>query len=84
MKKIINDPSNFVEESIQGLIVSHPNIYSFAKDNKSVITRTIKANNKYQFELIETLYLRLGYSMIIEWGYSHYLPNLGGVSASSI
>ena len=46
MKKIINDPSNFVEESIQGLIVSHPNIYSFAKDNKSVITRTIKANNK--------------------------------------
>ena len=46
MKKIINDPNNFVEESIQGLIVSHPNIYSFAKDNKSVITRTIKANNK--------------------------------------
>lgn len=40
---------------------------------------SIKANNKYQFELIETLYLRLGYSMIIEWGYSHYLPNLGGV-----
>lgn len=40
---------------------------------------TIKANNKYQFELIETLYLRLGYSMMIEWGYSHYLPNLGGV-----
>ena len=29
---------------------------------------TIKANNKYQFELIETLYLRLGYSMMIEWG----------------
>lgn len=40
---------------------------------------SIKANNKYQFELIETLYLRLGYSMMIEWGYSHYLPNLGGV-----
>jgi len=39
---------------------------------------SIKANNKYQFELIETLYLRLGYSMIIEWGYSHYLPNGGG------
>lgn len=39
---------------------------------------SIKANNKYQFELIETLYLRLGYSMMIEWGYSHYLPNTGG------
>ena len=46
MKKIINNPSNFVEDSIQGLVVSHPNIYSFAKDNKSVITRTIKANKK--------------------------------------
>ena len=39
---------------------------------------TIKANNKYQFELIETLYLRLGYSMLLEWGNSHYLPNEGG------
>ena len=46
MKKIINEPSNFVKESIQGLVASHPNIYSFAEDNESVITRTIKANNK--------------------------------------
>ena len=46
MKKIINEPSNFVKESIQGLVASHPNIYSFAKDNESVITRTIKANSK--------------------------------------
>ena len=27
MKKIINEPSNFVEESIEGLIKSHPDIY---------------------------------------------------------
>jgi len=46
MKKIINDPSDFVEESIEGLIKSHPDIYSFAKDNKRVITRTKKADNK--------------------------------------
>ena len=46
MKKIINEPSNFVEESIQGLIKSHPNIYAFAKDNKRVITRAKKASNK--------------------------------------
>ena len=46
MKKIINEPSNFVKESIQGLVASHPNIYSFAKDNENVITRTIKANSK--------------------------------------
>jgi len=46
MKKIINNPSNFVEESIQGLVISHPDIYSFATDNERVIKRTVKAKNK--------------------------------------
>ncbi len=46
MKKIINNPSDFVEESIAGLIKSHPDIYAFAKDNNRVITRTKKASNK--------------------------------------
>ena len=46
MKKIINEPENFVEESIEGLVKSHPNIYAFAKDNKRVISRSNKATNK--------------------------------------
>ena len=46
MKKIINKPSDFVEESIEGLVKSHPNIYAFATDNKRVITRADKASNK--------------------------------------
>jgi len=46
MKKIINKPSDFVEESIEGLVKSHPEIYSFALDNKRVITRAEKASNK--------------------------------------
>jgi dihydroxyacetone kinase-like protein len=46
MKKIINNPSDFVEESIQGLVVSHPDIYSFSTDNQRVIKRTVKAKNK--------------------------------------
>ena len=46
MKKIINNPGNFVEESINGLVQSHPEVYSFAKDNKRVITRATKASNK--------------------------------------
>lgn len=46
MKKIINNPSDFVEESIEGLVISHPDIYSFASDNKRVIKRTNKAKNK--------------------------------------
>ena len=46
MKKIINNPANFVEESIDGLIKSHPDIYALASDNNRVITRSKKASNK--------------------------------------
>ena len=46
MKKIINKPSDFVEESIEGLVKSHPDVYSFATDNKRVITRAKKTLNK--------------------------------------
>ena len=46
MKKIINNPSDFVEESVDGLIKSHPDVYALAKDNNRVITRANKASNK--------------------------------------
>ena len=46
MKKIINNPAHFVEESIDGLIKSHPDIYTLAKDNNRVVTRANKASNK--------------------------------------
>ena len=46
MKKILNKPSNFVEETIDGLIKSHPDIYSLATDNSRVIKRASKASNK--------------------------------------
>ena len=46
MKKIINKPGDFVEESIDGLIKSHPDVYAMAKDNNRVITRAVKASKK--------------------------------------
>ena len=46
MKKIINNPSDFVEESIDGLIKSHPDVYVLANDNHRVITRANKGSNK--------------------------------------
>jgi dihydroxyacetone kinase-like protein len=46
MKKIINKPINFVEESIEGLVKSHPDVYAMAKDNNRVVTRAKKASNK--------------------------------------
>lgn len=35
----------------------------------------LKAFNKKQFEIIEILYLRLGYTMLIEWGNNIYIDN---------
>lgn len=55
---------------ITGVEVAHLNRGSIRK-----ATVTLKAYNKSQFELIETLYLRLGYTMLLEWGNSHYIEN---------
>ena len=38
---------------------------------------TIKCFNKKQFEIIESLYLRLGYTVLLEWGNSCYFDNSG-------
>ena len=55
---------------ITGVEISHLNRGSIRK-----ATVTLKAYNKFQFDLIETLYLRLGYTMLLEWGNSHYIEN---------
>jgi len=38
---------------------------------------TLKAHNKFQFNVIELLYLRLGFTMMLEWGWDKYLDNKG-------
>ena len=35
----------------------------------------IKCFNKIQFEILELVYLRLGYHMIIEWGWDKYISD---------
>lgn len=54
-----------------------PGIISFTSEtnNKGSLrfaNLQIRANNTKQFEYIEALYLRLGYSMLLEWGNSSY------------
>ena len=54
-----------------------PGIISFDSktNNKGSLrfaTLQIRANNKKQFEYIEAAYLRLGYTMLLEWGNSSY------------
>jgi len=38
-------------------------------------TIQIKANSREQFDIIDVLYLRLGYSMLLEWGNNSYYDN---------
>lgn len=40
-------------------------------------TVTLKAYNRYQFSIIEMLYLRLGYTMMLEWGWDKYAVKNG-------
>ena len=42
-------------------------------------TLNIKAHNRDQFDIIDVLYLRLGYSVFIEWGYDKYIDNSGNL-----
>jgi hypothetical protein len=55
-----------------------PGINSIQVDTKnrgSIRTATVEitAFNRTQFEIIETLYLRLGFSMLLEWGWDRYI-----------
>lgn len=37
----------------------------------------IKANNRNQFDIIDVLYMRLGFTLLLEWGNSSYFKNDG-------
>jgi hypothetical protein len=59
-----------------------PGIFSMtnkSEGNGSLETTTlqIKAWNRVQFEIIDLLYLRLGYGVLVEWGNTSYFNNRG-------
>lgn len=39
MKKLINDPNNYVDEALAGMVAAHPNVYARTGANMRVITR---------------------------------------------
>jgi hypothetical protein len=41
-------------------------------------TVSLKANNKQQFEILDLLYMRLGYTVLLEWGNSLFIDNKFG------
>ena len=48
-----------------------------AKNRGSIREATIKIKcwSRKQFEIIDKIYLRLGYNMLLEWGWSHWLTS---------
>ena len=49
-------------------------------ENRGSIRRAtikVKAFNKVQFDIIDVLYLRLGFNILLEWGHSMYFDNDG-------
>src|SRR4030043_2080343 len=40
MKKIINDPNQFVSEMLEGILLAHPNMLSFTGGDKHCIVRS--------------------------------------------
>jgi len=40
-------------------------------------TVKIKAYSRDQFDILDILYMRLGYTVLLEWGWSHYFNNNG-------
>ena len=70
-------------------LVAMPGIQSVDIKSKSMgslreANISIRVNDASQLELIETLYLRLGYSMFLEWGNSSYFKNDGEYTSGAL
>jgi predicted chitinase len=65
----------FGQSPMMGIISA--NIKTETKGSLKTATVQIKAFNKVQFDIIDNLYMRLGYNVLLEWGYSHYFQGDG-------
>ena len=52
--------------------ITSANISSKNRGSLRTAKVEIIANNRTQFEIIETLYIKLGYFMLLEWGWTNY------------
>jgi hypothetical protein len=57
--------------------ITQASIKTETRGSLKTATINIRANNRNQFDIIDILYLRLGYSMLLEWGNSSYFNNDG-------
>jgi lysozyme len=69
----IGNTQTFGQSPMMGIIST--NIKTETHGSLKTATIQIKAFNKVQFDIIDNLYLRLGYNILLEWGHSHYFKN---------
>jgi hypothetical protein len=69
----IGNTQTFGQSPMMGIISA--NVKTEAHGGLKTATIQIKAFNKVQFDIIDNLYLRLGYNILLEWGHSHYFKN---------
>jgi hypothetical protein len=69
----IGDTKVFGQSPMMG--ITSANIKTETRGSLKTATVQIKAWNKVQFDIIDNLYLRLGYNILLEWGHSHYFRN---------
>jgi len=65
------------ENSEYGLVpmpgILSVNVQTLNRGSIKKATVRLKANNKKQFDIIDVLYLRLGYTVLLEWGNNKYI-----------
>ena len=69
----IGDTKKFGQSPMMG--ITSVNVKTETRGSLKTSTIGIKAWNKVQFDIIDNLYLRLGYNVLLEWGYSHYFKD---------
>jgi hypothetical protein len=63
--------------------ITSATIKSLNRGSLREATVNIKCHNLQQFQIIEALYLRLKYSLLLEWGHSMYFNNDGELTQST-
>jgi hypothetical protein len=67
--------TNFGLKPIPG--ITQTTIKTETRGSLKTATINITAHNKEQFDIIDVLYMRLGYSILLEWGHSNFFYNNG-------
>ena len=76
-EKFVEGNFNVYENSEYGLVpmpgIISANIQTLNRGSIKKATVKLRANNKKQFDIIDVLYLRLGYTVLLEWGNDKFI-----------